>query len=120
MNYYQYYLLLKSKDMSNTTIHGISKPCLSFIANCDHRIKPLIHRNVEEQLGNVTGTKNLVHSGKVRGTLLRIKVRSKDATGHALSPQKLARPTRATTTTIIVSTATTPTTYATTRVYAHL
>lgn len=89
------YLLLEGEDVSDASINGITKASLCLVADGDDGVKTLVSGDVEQQLGDVAGTENLVHRREVRRALLRVKVGREDAPCHALTPQKLAGPARA-------------------------
>lgn len=81
-----YHLLLKSKDVSNTAIDGISESSLSLKTNGDNRIEPLVNRDVVEELRHVASSKHLMNRGKVGRPLFRVKVRGKYTPRHTLPP----------------------------------
>lgn len=92
------YLLLKRKNMCNTSIDRITKSSLSLITDSHDSIEPLMNRYIHQKLRNVACTEHLMHRREVLCSLFRIKVRREDAPGHALPPQELAcsaRPTAA-------------------------
>lgn len=84
------YLLLKSEDVGNTTIHRIANPGLSFISNGHHSLAPLCEGHMHEQLRNIACSKDLVNGREARRPLLRAEVRSKDAIRGALASEELA------------------------------
>jgi len=67
--------------MCNTSINGVSDPCLSFIGNSDNRLITIGNRDMQQQLGNITSTKNLMNGCKPSSPLFRAKIRCKDTTG---------------------------------------
>lgn len=86
------YLLLESKDVCYTPIDWIPEPSLSLITYCHNCIESFMDRDLLEEFGDVTGSKDLMDRCKVGGSLLRVKVRGKNATCDTLSPQELAGP----------------------------
>lgn len=76
--------------MRDAAIDRVPEPRLGLVAYRHHRIKPLVDRNVEEELGDVAGPENLVDGSKVCRPLLGVEVRGEYAPRHALPPQELA------------------------------
>jgi hypothetical protein len=89
-------LLLQGKNMCNTSINGVSDPCLSLIGNSDNRLITIGNRDMQQQLGNITSTKNLMNGCKPSSPLFRAKIRCKDTIGGTFPPEKLACSTRRT------------------------
>lgn len=85
-------LLLESKDMSDTAVDRVPEPSLRLVADRNHRIEPLVNRDMRQQLWHITRPENLVHGRKVRRALLGVEVGRKDAPRDALPPEELARP----------------------------
>lgn len=80
--------------MSNAAVNRVPEPRLSLVTDSDHRIEPLVRRNMEKQLRHVAGPEHLVHRREMGGALFRVEIRREYASGHTLSPQELACPTR--------------------------
>jgi len=87
-------LLLQGKNMGNTSINGVSDPCLSFIGDSDNRLTAFSNRDMQQQLRYITSTKNLMNGCKSSRPLFRAKVRRKNTIGRTFSPEKLACSTR--------------------------
>ncbi|KAG7018948.1 hypothetical protein SDJN02_20825, partial [Cucurbita argyrosperma subsp. argyrosperma] len=91
-----FYLLLKGKDMSNTTKNWLSNTSLCLVAYSYSCVEALVFRNMQKQLRHITSSEHFVHCGKMSRALFRVKVRCKYTLRCTLPPQKLARPTRST------------------------
>lgn len=105
------YLLLKSKDVSNTAVYRIPEPSLRLVTYCYHRIQPFMDRDVQKKLRYIASPKHLVDSCEMGRPLLRVEVRRKYTPGYTLPPQKFARTAwPSTTTTATAASATTSTT----------
>lgn len=78
--------------MGNTSVDRVPEPGLSLITDGDHRIEPLVNRDMEEELRHVTRPKHLVDGRKMSRALLRVEIRREHATRHALPSQELACP----------------------------
>ena len=76
--------------MGDAAIDGIADAGLSFVADGDDGVEPSVSGDVEEELGSVACTENLVNGGEMSCPLFRIEVRSEDAAADALAPQELA------------------------------
>ena len=87
-------LLLQGKNVSHTSINGVSNPCLSFIGNCDNSLTSIMNWNMQQKFGHITSTKHLVNSCKSCRPLFCAKIRSKDTICCTLSPKEFACPAR--------------------------
>lgn len=89
---FELYLLLKSKDVSNTAINRVPEPRLSLITNGDHGVEALLWRDVKEELRHIAGSKHLMHRREMSRALFRVEIRREYASSHTLPPQELACP----------------------------
>lgn len=78
--------------MANAAVDRVPEPCLSLITNRNHRVGPLVHRDVVEELRDVASSEHLVHRREMSGALLRVEIRRKYAPRHTLPSQELACP----------------------------
>jgi hypothetical protein len=79
------YLLLEAEDVGEATIDRVEEACMRLIADGGDSIYTLLHGDVVQHLGDATGTKHFVHSGKVHRSLALVEVRRKDAIAYAPS-----------------------------------
>lgn len=86
-------LLLESKDVSNTTINGVSHPSECFVGDSSSGITSVVYRQVQQQLGDIARSEHLVNRRKVAWGLVVAEVRSENALARAFSPKELARST---------------------------
>nr|GLL40678.1 hypothetical protein BHE74_00054844 [Ipomoea trifida] len=59
--------------MGDAAVDGVAEAGLSFVADGDDGVEPLVDRNVEEELGDVAGAEHLVHRREMGGPLLGVK-----------------------------------------------
>lgn len=88
------YLLLKSENVSNTTVDGISNPSEGFITKRKDGIEAAMRRNPKQQLRCIASSENFMYSCKVSRALLWIEIRCKYALLYTFPSKKLARTTR--------------------------
>ena len=78
--------------MGDTAVDRVVEARLCLVADGADSIVAFLFRDVIQQLGNVAGTKHLVHHGKVRSSRVLAEVRREDAVAHVLATQELERP----------------------------
>ena len=78
--------------MGDTALDRVAEVCLCLVADSDDTVEAFLFRDVIQELGNISGTKHLVHRGKVHRSLVLAEVRRENAVAHALVTQELARP----------------------------
>lgn len=97
-----YHLLLKSEDVGNAAINGVSDASESLVGERDDSVEALVRRDAEEELRGVASAEHFVDRREVCGALISVEVWREDASFHALPPEELARPTWPTSTGISI------------------
>lgn len=83
------HLPLQDGDVSDAAIDGVTDPCCRLVEKSADSVVPELHRDVSKQLGDVAGSKNLVHGGEVV-EVVRGEVGLEDAGWDATSLEVLA------------------------------
>jgi hypothetical protein len=83
-------LLLKRKDVWNTTINRILKPGLCLIRYCHGSLWPISHWKVGQQFRHITRPEHFMYSSKVRRSLLMAEIWREHTSSHTFSSQKFA------------------------------
>jgi hypothetical protein len=76
------YLLLEAEDVGEATVDGVKEARVCLIPEGGDSVCTLLHGDVVQHLGDVTGTKHFVHSGKVHRSLVLVELRCKDAIAY--------------------------------------
>jgi hypothetical protein len=77
------YLLVEAEDVGEATIDGVEEARVYLIAEGGDSVCTLLHGDVVQHVGDVTGTKHFGHSSKVHCSLVLVEVWRKDAIAYA-------------------------------------